>query len=141
MKPLLKTTVVALLIILTQSSFAQKISKADKYNFGKKYAFNLCMAINNRAIDSTFFEFNQDGTGKWCALYGGFSQNAKVWDKIIRFTEKKTGKFYLRTNSLHFKTKDVNTVLCDCLKFYESAALANFLIKLSPLQDGYVIQD
>jgi len=141
MKTILKLLTISVFCFLTYNSFAQHISEQDKFNYGKKYAFSYCMYFNYRAIDSSYMNTYKDASGRWSGLYAGLNQNEKANKKLVDFTRKITGKFYLQTNSFHFNAGGINTIICNCLNFYESAALAKFLIKLSPLQTNTVIQD
>ena len=51
-------------------------------------------------------------------------------DKIRRFTEKQTKDFTIIESSYHSETGIANTITADCMNFYESKELDNFIKEL-----------
>jgi len=123
MKTILKIVIAALLITISYISFAQGVSKVDKIKYGKKFALDYCIYNNYKSLDSNYALKFRDASGLLFSINGGFTQ--KIQDQIIEYTIKKTSKFFTSSPPLQYRYK--NLVVCDCLYFYESKALKEYL--------------
>lgn len=121
----LKNTTLLILLMCSINILAQHEIKTLK-----KYAFNKCINYNYLKIDSTFYSKYQDASGIQLSVEGNFIENPELQTKIINYTIEKTGFYYLRKNDLHFDYGDRNTIVYDCLNFYESKELKIFIKKL-----------
>jgi len=124
-----KIKFILLLLIIPFGMFGQsKISNL------KKLAFNYCLIGNYSAIDSTFYHKYKDASSVQISINGNFFENEELANKIDLFTTNATSKYYSRGNTLHFESGSKNTIICDCLSFYESKELDDFTRKLLGLK-------
>ncbi|MGH1516440.1 hypothetical protein [Chryseobacterium sp. JK1] len=114
-----------LLLIFPIGIFSQ-----NKVTNLKKLAFNYCLVGNYSAIDSTFYNKFKDASSTQISIDGNFLENEELTSKINNFTTTQTSKYYSRDNNLHFESGNKNVIFCDCLRFYESKELGNYIKKL-----------
>lgn len=97
----------------------------------KKYALNSCIFSNYSRIDSTFRIKFKDASASKFSVEGNFNEDNELTDKVVEFTLAKTATYYLSQNNLHFDLdENRNSILCDCLRFYESKELDKFIKKI-----------
>ena len=96
----------------------------------KKYALNKCINYNYQKIDTTFYKTYKDASGIQISINGKFLEDAELKAKIIDYTINTTGLYYLQKNNLYFETGDKNIIFCNCLNFYESKKLDEFIKNL-----------
>ncbi|ASE61931.1 hypothetical protein H3Z85_22440 [Chryseobacterium indologenes] len=121
----IKIKFLLLVLILPIGVFSQ-----NKVTNLKKLAFNYCLVGNYSAIDSAFYNKFKDASATQIAIDGNFFENEELTTKINNFTTSQTSKYYSRDNNLHFESGNKNIIFCDCLSFYESKELDNYVRKL-----------
>lgn len=121
----IKTTFVLFLIFSTKVLLGQ-----NKINEAKKYAFNKCISYNYQKIDGNFYNIYKDASGTQISIEGNFLEDEEFKNKLIDYTIEKTGLYYSLKNNLHFENGDKNTVFYNCLHFYESKELDNYVKKI-----------
>ena len=116
-----------ILIVLLISA---KIIGQSKVTEIKKYAFNQCVILNYRKIDSIFYNKLNDASTVQFSVRGNFIEDSNLIKNIIDYTVLKTSNYYSQKNNLHFETGDKNIIFCNCFDFYESQELDKFIKKL-----------
>lgn len=120
-----KIRIQLLLLIIPLGMFGQV-----KYSELKKLAFNYCLVGNYSAIDSTFYNKFKDASSIQISIDGNFFENEDLKAKIDSFTISRTSKYYSQGNNLHFESENKNTIVCNCLQFYESKELDTYVKKV-----------
>jgi hypothetical protein len=125
----IKQLVIFSLIFFGHQIYGQTNESRIKYM--KKYAYCSCVYINNNIVDSTYLNDKFQLSDKSQNLFTDLGKISDLQsDKIRRFTEKQTKDFTIIESSYHSETGIANTITADCMNFYESKELDNFIKEL-----------
>ncbi|CAA7387196.1 hypothetical protein [Chryseobacterium fistulae] len=122
----IKQLVIFSLVFFSHLISGQAVEGRIKYM--KKYAYSNCVYINNNKLDATYlndkFQLSDKSENLFIDL-GKISDKESI--KIREFTEKQTKDFTVIEPSYYSETGKANTITADCMNFYESKELDNFI--------------
>ncbi|MFZ4928089.1 hypothetical protein [Chryseobacterium sp. Mn2064] len=121
--------IIITLIISSNLIFGQ--TKDNKIKYMKKYAYCNCLYINNNKLDATYLNNKFQLSDKSENLFMDLGKiSDKESAKIREFTEKQTKDIATIESSYYSETGISYTITADCLNFYESKDLDNYVKKI-----------
>lgn len=127
-----------LVMMLCATALYARINQAQRISALKKRSLAICLYDNYMSLDSTFRAKMRDHS---LMLFSAESMSSIfMYDTIAKFTETNTDFFYKNPPFDNYEDAYGNQILYQCLCFYESKELDQFIRKAIKDEDKREIE-